>query len=147
MSAPAPHVAEVTRPAETAHLPALLACLDETAAAAGVPEDALFALHLAAEEALANVVAHGYPSPSFPDAPGPVSLRVQIGPATAVVTITDRARPFDPAIVPAPPLDAPAEDRPVGGLGWHLVRQSVSEVRHQALPDGNRLTLTLRLSP
>ena len=137
----APLTAELTRPATVEHLPALLACLDRATAEAGLPDDVAFPLHLATEEACANVIRHGYP-----DAPGPLTIRVEITPQAAAVVLTDDATPFDPEGAPAPPLDGDAEDRPVGGLGWHLIRTLTDEVRHESPPaGGNRLTLVKHL--
>ena len=59
-----------------------------------------------------------------------------------VVTIEDHGARFDPADAPAPALDAPAEDRALGGLGWHLIRQVMDEVHHaHDAQRGNTLTL------
>ena len=33
----------------------------------------------------------------------------------------------------------------MGGLGWHLIRGMVDEVRYETGPEGNRLTLVKRL--
>ena len=134
--------AEVTRPATVADLPALLDCLDQTAARAGVEDDVLFPLHLATEEACANVIAHGYPT-----APGPLTLAVEVAPGRVVVVLTDQARPFDPATAPPPP-SGPAESRAAGGLGWHLIRELADEVRHETPSGGgNRLTLVKHRPP
>ncbi len=137
-----PSRAEITRPATLADLPALLAFLDRTAAEGGVDDDVLFPLHLAVEEACANVIAHGYP-----DAPGPLTLGVEVGSDRVAVVLTDEAPPFDPADAPPPP-GGPAESRAVGGLGWHLIREMTDEVRHEAAPGGgNRLTLVKHRPP
>ncbi len=134
--------AEITRPATREHLPALLACLDTTASAAGVGDQTTFALHLATEEACANVISHGYP-----DGPGPLTLRVEVTPQAVTVVLTDHAAVFDPDRAPAPPLDGAVEDRPIGGLGWQLIREVTDEIHHESPPGGgNRLTLIKRLS-
>ncbi|WP_420456394.1 ATP-binding protein [Rubrivirga sp.] len=133
---------EITRPATRAHLPALLAFLDRAVAEGGVGDDVLFPLHLAVEEACANVIAHGYAGGA-----GPLTLGVEVGPGAVAVTLTDEARPFDPASAPLPP-SGPADERPVGGLGWHLIRETTDEVRHEAVPGGgNRLTLVKHRPP
>lgn len=136
------HAAEISRPATLEHLPALLAFLDAAADAAGLSDDLLFPLHLAVEEACANVIAHAYAGA----APGPLGLRFEAAPDRVAVTVSDDAPPFDPADAPPPRLDADA-DRPVGGLGWHFIREMVDEVRHESGPGrGNRLTL-VKLRP
>lgn len=130
--------AEITRPATVASLPDLLAVLDETVEAAGGDDDLLFPLHLAAEEACTNVITHGYAGRE----PGPLTLRVDVTEAAVALTLTDAAAPFDPSAVPTPDLDADPMDRPIGGLGWHLIRETMDEIRHEAVPGGgNRVTL------
>lgn len=65
-----------------------------------------------------------------------------------VVTITDRAPPFDPKDAPVPKLHVPATERRPGGLGWHLIRTLVDRMEYE--PDeqrGNRLTLVKRFVP
>lgn len=144
MSAALSHTAEISRPGTLEHLPALLAFLDAAAAEAGVGDDVLFPIHLAAEEACANVIMHGYAG----GAPGPLSLRLDTSPDTVAVTIADQAPPFDPAQAPAPALDADAASRSIGGLGWHFIHEMMDEVRHEALPaGGNRLTLVKHRPP
>lgn len=130
-------IAQITRPGTLAHLPALLAFLDAEVLAAGLDDTVLFPLHLVVEEACANVIHHGYAH-----APGPLTLHVSVTPDAVSATLTDAAPPFDPEEAPAPPLDGPAEERPVGGLGWHFIRSLMDEVHYEARPDGgNRLTL------
>jgi len=133
--------AHIQRPARPESLPALLGFLDREAAAAGLDDDLAFSLRLAAEEACTNVIRHGYAGRS----PGPLALAFYADENAATVVLSDEAPAFDPADAPPPDLDAPLEERPVGGLGWHLVRQLVDEVRHEAVPGGgNRLTLVKR---
>jgi serine/threonine-protein kinase RsbW len=133
-----PLVREGTWPATLDNLPAMLALLDDAAAAAGLGDDVLFPLHLAVEEACANVIRHGYGAGEA----GPLALRIQIDPQGVAVVITDEAPHFDPADAPLPALDADVESRSIGGLGWHLIRQTMDEIHHEKRPNrGNRLTL------
>ncbi len=136
--------AEIVCPARPESLAALLAFVAEASARAGLDRDSTFAVRLAAEEVCTNVIAHAYPN----GAAGPVRLRFRRDPAAVLVTVEDLGIPFDPAQVARPAADAAWEARPIGGMGWHLVRESVDEVRHEHLPGGgNRLTLVKRLSP
>ncbi len=138
MSAEAAPSSEITRPATLAGLSDLLVALDEAVTEAGCDEDLLFTLHLATEEAATNVITHGYAGRS----PGPLTLQVGITDRSVVVSLTDEAPLFDPASAPAPDLGSDAMSRPIGGLGWHLIRETMDEVRHDAVPGGgNRLTL------
>ena len=51
-----------------------------------------------------------------------------------------------PEEAPVPDVEAPWQDRPIGGLGWHLIRNLVDEIRYQTDGAENRLTLVKRLA-
>jgi anti-sigma regulatory factor (Ser/Thr protein kinase) len=110
-------------------------------AAAAIGEDDCFALALAVDEACTNIVEHGY----RPGEAGEILLEFEVEGETARVTIVDTGRPFDPADVPPPDLTGGALERPVGGLGVHLIHASMDEVHYRAEPAGNRLVLIKKL--
>jgi anti-sigma regulatory factor (Ser/Thr protein kinase) len=58
------------------------------------------------------------------------------------VAVEDPGPPFDPLAEPhRPPLGAGIEQRPVGGLGIHLVRRLTTRLAYARTPEGrNRLT-------
>lgn len=130
----------LVRPAELASLPALMEHAKEACARAGVGGEAAHAVRLAVEEAVMNLIEHAYAG--MP--PGPIGVSVDAGPERIVVTVEDRARPFDPAAAPRPDLDASCEERPIGGLGWHLIRELMDEIRYESEDGLNRLTLVKR---
>jgi serine/threonine-protein kinase RsbW len=99
-------------------------------------------LRLAVEEVCMNVIVHGYAG----SAPGLIRIGFNADPVQAVITVEDDAPPFDPASAPPPDLTSDWENRQLGGLGWHLVRAMVDELRHDRLGTaGNRTTLLKRL--
>ena len=111
---------------------------DRATATAQVGPEEAFAVRLAVEEVCTNIIAHGYGGGGSE----PVSVRVSRAPGRLAVAIEDRAPPFDPADVPAPDLGADWAERPIGGMGWHLVRELMDEVRHEpGATGGNRVTL------
>ena len=140
----APHAAPaaISRPATREHLAELVAFVVEAARAAGASDEEQHAIHLAVEEVCLNVMTHGYAG----GAGGTVSVAVECRDDALLVRVADEAPPFDPASVPRPRVDAPLEEREPGGLGWHLVREVMDEVRHEpAHPVGNVVTLVKRL--
>ena len=97
-------------------------------------------VRLIAEEVSCNAVNHGY------DAGAHGEVIVEIGrlPGLLELEFRDDGRPFDPLAAPPPALDADIDERPVGGLGLHLVRalaQSLSYAREEPY---NVLRVTLR---
>ncbi len=129
--------------ARLAHIGELLDFVDAFCQQAGIGERDQFDLRLAVEEVCANVMMHGYAGRS----PGPLEISFCADQEMISVTISDRAAPFDPGLAPPPDLDAPAEQRRIGGLGWHLVRQVMDDVRYRYDPTyGNTVILTKRLT-
>ncbi len=127
-----------------ASLPELLGFAIEVAREAGLDEQTAHALRLAVEEACVNVIEHGYAG--MP--PGPIELTIAEEAGGVRVEIADRARPFAPDAAPVPDLQAAIEDRPMGGLGWLLIRELMDEVRHAPREGGgNRLTMIRRAGP
>ena len=55
----------------------------------------------------------------------------------------DDGREFDPLSAPEVDVHAPLEERTVGGLGIHLLRNMVSEIRYER--SGGRNHLRLRI--
>ncbi|MDF2463134.1 MAG: anti-sigma-factor antagonist [Ramlibacter sp.] len=120
----------------------LLAFLDDTCKEAGLDDEAAFAVRLAGEEACTNIINHAYAGVD----PGPISLEVRCDSAQVVIRIEDRAPLFSPEDAPPPDLTSDWQSRREGGLGWHLIRQMMDEVRHEPIAGGgNRLELIKRL--
>ncbi len=88
----------------------------------GYPEQALFAVKLSLEEALVNAIKHGNRS----DPAKSITIRYDVSPARAIVTIADQGSGFCPAGVP----DCTAEEnlsRP-SGRGIMLMRAYMDQV-------------------
>lgn len=126
------------------NLPRFMSFIDEACRNAGADEETAYALRLAVEEVCINLIQHGYKDM----APGPIRVSFRRHDDRITVTIHDRARPFDPAHAPEPDLTSDVESRPIGGLGWYLVKRSVDKIHYESDPTrGNLLTLTRRSRP
>ena len=107
----------------------------------GVAPERSYKLALAIEELFTNVIAHGEAGADAQEA-----WLVLTREADAVVAVfEDRCRPFDPTTAPAPDRDGTLDERPVGGLGLHLIRALV-DVAWLRVGDRNRTTLRLSTS-
>ena len=133
----------VSYEARMENLPALLDHVARMCEGSGVDSETAAELRLVVEEVAVNVIKHGYAGRS----PGPIRLDCEADASRVRITVTDEAPPFNPNDLAPPDVDAAWEDRPIGGLGWHLVRALVDEVHHEVpASGGNRLTLVKRLS-
>lgn len=130
--------------ARLADIGALLDFVDGFCEQAAIGPDDQFDLRLAIEEVAANVMMHGYAQ----RAPGPLEMAICADREQVTVTISDRAEPFDPEYAPLPDLSAPVEQREIGGLGWHLVKQVVDQLAYRYDPTyGNTVTFVKLLAP
>lgn len=116
-------------------LPGLLARADEAAVAAGLDPAGRHDVRLAVEELCTNVIKHGYGAGT----PGELALRFSVSAEGLTVVVADRAPLFDPASAPPPDLEADWNERRIGGLGVHMVREVTDRFRHEARPGGGNL--------
>ena len=93
-------------------------------------------LNLALEEAVVNVMSYAYP-----DSQGDVKVDIMIDDQKVVSILTDSGIPFDPTKKGDVDTTLPAEERPIGGLGIHLVKQIMDKVSYQYVGNQNILTL------
>lgn len=116
--------------------------IEETAASFTDDAEVIGDLVLAVDEALTNVIVHGYQ-----DATGMIEIEILQGQDVLVVRLRDRAPGFDPTGVPAPDINAPLSRRIPGGLGVFMMRRLTDELHYRATPEGkNELTLVKRVT-
>ena len=113
--------------------------LEKAVLALGGSDDDAGDLVLAVNEAVTNVLLHGYDGQ-----PGPVTICVEVVDNDLRVILSDNAPPFDPTRVPPPDIFLPLEDLPLGGLGVHMMRQLTDELLYRPLADGNELVFVKR---
>ncbi len=138
MPAPQPHL--LTLANDLAEIPRAAAELEAWAESLELPMPDLMALQLALEETITNVINHGYRD----QPPGTRSFTVEFSsPAAATVrlVITDDAPAYDPLARPEVDTSLPLEDRPIGGLGVHLVKKLMTHAAYARLDGRNILTL------
>ena len=97
---------------------------------------------LAIEELLVNCIDYGYDDSDEHT----IVIELSIDEQNLIMTVIDDGHPFDPLNAPAPDLSLQVQDRPVGGLGIHLLRQLADHVAYQRRDGTNRITLTKRLT-
>lgn len=95
---------------------------------------------LAIEELVTNCIKYGYPAGEE----HVIALELRLVDGRLALTVTDDGRPFNPLEAPSPNLDLPPEERPVGGLGIHLLRQLSDGMDYVRVNDRNRVTLWMQ---
>jgi serine/threonine-protein kinase RsbW len=118
--------------------------VESLAAEHQLPAELNFAVDLCLEEALSNVIRHGYNGqPDRPIAIHCTIVRPADGVGQLTVAIEDHAPHFNP--LEAVEADAVAsqalEELVPGGQGIRLLRKFAGSLLYEPLPAGNRLTM------
>lgn len=135
---------ELTVHARAENLARIAAFLGDVAEQWGLGPKETFDVQMAVDEACTNVIEHGYGG----DERGTIEIICRQTDAGYAISIRDFGRAFDPDAVPEPDIEAPLEERPVGGLGLFFMRQLMDDVHFQFDEvQGNVLTMTKRWKP
>lgn len=96
---------------------------------------------LALDEMVSNVIRHG----SSPARSGRFSVDVAIDRGLLRIEVVDNGRPFNPLSAAKPALAGSVMDRPIGGLGIHLVRALMDRVEYRRLKGRNHLSMRVAI--
>ena len=117
-------------------LPIVRGAVEKMARLEGFGENDTHALMLAIDEALANVIKHGYDGdPNQPIAIALEPVRSADGRAGISVRVRDQGRQVDPSTIRSRDL---SDIRP-GGLGVHIIQSVMDEYDYSCPSDGGML--------
>jgi anti-sigma regulatory factor (Ser/Thr protein kinase) len=105
-----------------------------------VDEHAVVAVELVLEEAITNVLRHGYDGTGQQHS---IDIDLQIDLDEVQVLIVDDAKPFDPLESDAQLLPDSLDDAQVGGLGLLMIRNTASRMSYERRDGHNRFSLTI----
>lgn len=97
-----------------------------------------FKINLVLEEIVMNIISHGRIADG-----SAIEVTVTSNEDTVSVKVADSGIPFDPLInAPQAEITGSVQQRPVGGLGIHLVRTMMDEISYQREENKNLLTMS-----
>ncbi len=101
------------------------------------------AADLALEEHLTNIINYGYTDTR----PHRVSVRFALEEGFLVIEVEDNGKPFNPLDSPKVDTSLPLDQKPLGGLGVHLIRSVMDELQYRRDANKNVLRMRKRLVP
>ena len=125
-------------PDDRARLADALAAIASRLGAAGIGAGPIHDAQVVVEELVCNVMDHG--AAGGVDA---LRLGLAIEGERILLDIDDNGAAHDPFAHPAPDLDAGIDERPIGGLGIHLVRALAQEAHYRRQDGWNRVRIVL----
>jgi anti-sigma regulatory factor (Ser/Thr protein kinase) len=132
---------EIALSGSVGELERLATAVSDFCRAHALDEDVEFDLNLVLEELFTNSVSHGGCG-GVADA---VRIRLRAAAEGVELEYLDRGLPFNPLDAASPDITAPLRDRPDGGLGVHLVREIMQDVRYRRVAETNELKMIRRM--
>ena len=109
----------------------------------GVPEAIRRRVNLVFDELLNNIISYAYGD----DEEHVIEVVISLAGERLGVTITDDGRPFNPFEGAPPDTDLAVDDRPIGGLGVHLVQNVMDQVAYERHGTKNVVNLVKIIEP
>lgn len=116
--------------------------VDEVCENVGFDMSTTFKLNLAIEEAVVNVMSYAYPAGTK----GDVDIDAEADDEQLKFVISDSGTPFDPTQKGEVDTTLSAEERSIGGLGIHLIRQIMDTINYERVDGKNVLTLRKKIT-
>lgn len=115
----------------------------EAAETARLDERAVYHCQMAVDEALTNIIEHGY---AYEGDDSQIEIVCEISTNQFTITIIDDSPAFDPLTHHSPDPAAPLDTREPGGWGIYFIRKLMDDVRYTRVGDHNHLTLVKTLA-
>ena len=93
-------------------------------------------LGLQGDELLTNIISYAYRD----DKEHEIGIKVELSSDRLKVSMVDDGIPFNPLGIEKPDTELPLEEREIGGLGIHLVRNMMDKVSYRRRIDKNVIT-------
>jgi anti-sigma regulatory factor (Ser/Thr protein kinase) len=127
---------EMTVAARLENIEVVTAFIDAFLEDADCPVKTQMQIDVAVDEVMSNIAHYAYP-----DGEGTVTVSIEEKENTVQIFFRDSGIPYDPLTAKAPDLSLSAEDRPIGGLGIHMVKKMMDAVSYRYENGQNMLTL------
>lgn len=131
----------ITVPGQFSSLAEIGEFVTQTAEAAGLDENAVYAVQLAVDEACTNIIEHAYGGEGL----GDIECTCNTVEEGIEITLRDTGESFDPNSIPEPDFNVPLEELALSGAGLLLIRKLMDDIRYKSSPNsGNELILVKR---
>jgi len=101
----------------------------------------LMAVNLSLEEAVSNIIFYAYEDTEEHF----IDIQFQLVETKLTLLVSDDGKPFDPLKREEPNTNLPLEERPIGGLGIHLIKKLMDTLSYERSKQMNHLTLIKNL--
>lgn len=118
--------------------------IEELGMSLHLPTSITMSINLAIEEAISNIIRHGYPDHRESE----ITLTTSVSPGLLTARIIDDGISFDPTYGNKPEAETSLslEQQLIQGLGLFLIRRTMDEVKYHSTDNHNELILTKKIN-
>lgn len=116
-------------------------CFNEFAETAEIPMPVSLKTNMVFDELLNNIISYAYQDQHVHE----IGIQVNLVNSRLIIEIEDDGIPFNPFMRDDPNTQAGLDEREIGGLGIHLVKNVMDEVSYKRKLNRNRVTLIKQL--
>ena len=99
-------------------------------------------INLALDEIITNIISYGYED----NAEHIIELELVLDDEMLTVKVTDDAKEFNPLDQPEPDVTKPLEEKQIGGLGIHLIRNLLDKLDYKRIDGKNVFIMKKKLN-
>ena len=129
---------EINLPAKIENITAAQDFLHEHIDKFGCPFGLVMQLEIAIEEIFTNISSYAYGDDT---GMAIVGIETTDDPPSVSITFTDSGTPYDPLKKEDPDITLGIEDRPIGGLGIFMVKETMDDMSYEYKDGKNILTI------
>ena len=129
-------IKELTLDATIENITVVTEYIDEILESVGCSLEVQYMIDIAVDELFCNIAKYAYK-----DGIGKATVKIDINENMAVITFIDNGIPYNPLLREVPDLDLTVEERNPGGVGIHIVKNSMDDVRYEYVNNQNILTI------
>ena len=126
---------QVSIPGRLSEVDAVARQVEEFGDAHGLPGPKVYVINLALDELITNVVSYGFGGVPEPE----IRITLRRERDALVLIMEDNGQPFDPTQEVPTDVTSPLTERPVGGLGLHLVKNFADRLSYEFADGRNRV--------
>ena len=94
-------------------------------------------MNIALDELLNNIISYGYNDKDVHE----IEIKIELRSERLIIIINDDGIPFNPFIADAPDMKTSVEEKSIGGLGIHIVKNLMDECDYKRNINNNIITL------
>jgi anti-sigma regulatory factor (Ser/Thr protein kinase) len=123
-------------------IPILAQAIEKFAEVNNLADQSVFQVNLCLDELLTNTISYGFPE----GGEHVIKVEIALQGGMLVIATEDDGLAFNPLERSAPDTSQGIEERAIGGLGIHLVRNMMDEIEYQRKEERNVLVMKKQIN-